>query len=89
MTNGVDERTDEYGLQWFGYFERIERVYVGECVGSRSASRPRKRMIDTVKVCLRKRRWDVRQPRRMVQGRSEYQGVYEGEDMERSPRNEP
>ena len=30
------------------------RVYVGECAGSRSVSRPRKRWINTVKDCLRK-----------------------------------
>ena len=30
-------------------------VYVGECAGSRSLGRPRKRGIDTVKECLKKR----------------------------------
>ena len=53
--------------------ERIaERVYVGEYAGSRSAGRSRKRWIDTIKDCLRKRDLDVRQVRRMVQDRSEY-----------------
>ena len=42
--------------------ERIERdriakrFYVGECAGSRSVGRPRKRRIDTVKECLKKKR---------------------------------
>ena len=44
-----------------------KRVYVGEYAGSRSFGRPRKRWIDTVKECLRKRGLDVRQTRRIVQ----------------------
>ena len=42
------------------------REYIEECAGSRSGSRPRKRWIDTVKDCLRKRSLDVRQERRMM-----------------------
>ena len=54
--------------------DRIAKtVYVGECAGSRSVGRPRKRWVDTVKECLRKRGLDVRQARRMVQDRSEWQ----------------
>ena len=58
MKNGLDERIDEGMLWWFGHVERMEkdriakRVYVGECAGSRSVGRPRKRWIDTVKECL-------------------------------------
>ena len=69
LTKGVDERIDGGVLRWFGYVERIEndriakRVYVGECTGSLSVGRSRKRWIDTVKDCLRKR---------MVQDRSEW-----------------
>ena len=71
MTKGVDERTDEGVLRWCGHVQRMEkeriakRVYVGKCAGSRSVSRPRKRWINTVKDCLRKRGLDVRQARRM------------------------
>ena len=36
-----------------------KRVYEGECDGSRSLGRPRKRWIDTVKDFLRKRGLDV------------------------------
>ena len=49
MRKGLDERTDEGILRWFGHVERMERdriakrVYVGECAGNRSVSRPRKR----------------------------------------------
>ena len=77
MTKRVDERIDEGDLQWFCHVERMEsdriakRVYVGECAGSRSVGRPRKRWADTVKDCLRKRCLDVRQARRMVQDKSE------------------
>ena len=72
-TEVPDERIDEGVLRWFGHVERMERdriaktVYVGVCAGSHSVCRPRKRWIDTVKVCLRKRGLDVRQARRMVQ----------------------
>ena len=37
-----------------------KRVYVGECAGSRSVGRSRKRWIDTVKDCLKKRGLHVR-----------------------------
>ena len=50
-----------------------KRVYVGECTGSRSVVRPRKRWIDTVKRGL-----DVRQVRRMVQDRYEWRGFVRG-----------
>ena len=66
MKKGLDERIDEGVLQWFGHVERMERnriakrVYVGESAGSRSLARPRKRWIDTVKECLRKRGMDIR-----------------------------
>ena len=33
----------------------LQRVYVGECAGNRLVGRPRKRWIDTLKECLRKR----------------------------------
>ena len=52
-----------------------KRVYVGECAGSCSVGRSRKRWIDTVKECLKKRGLDVRQAKRMVQDRSEWWGV--------------
>ena len=80
----LDKMIDEGVLRWFGYVERMERdrialrVYVGECAGSRSVVRPRKRWIDTVKECLRKIGLDVRQARRMVQDRSEWRGIVRG-----------
>ena len=51
-----------------------KRVYIGECDGSRSVGRPRKRCTDTVKECLRKRGLGVRQARGMVQDSSEWRG---------------
>ena len=53
VKKGLNERIDE------GHVERMEsdrfaqRVYVGECAGSHSVGRPRKRWIDTVKECLK------------------------------------
>ena len=67
-------------LRWFAHVERRERgmiskrVYVGEFANSRSASRPRKRWLDTVRECLKKRGLDVRQVRRMMKDRSEWRG---------------
>ena len=64
--------------------ERMERimiakgVHVGEFAGSRSAGRPRKRWLDTVKECLKKRGLDVRQARRMGQDKSQWQGFVRG-----------
>ena len=76
VTKGVDEKIDEGVLRWFGPVERMEngrvakKVYMGECAGSRSVGKQRKRWIETVKDCLKKRGLDVRQGRRMVHDRS-------------------
>ena len=55
-----------------------KRIYIGECAVNRSVGRLRKRWIDTVKDCLRKRSVDVKQARRMVHDRSEWQGFVKG-----------
>ena len=49
-----------------------------ESVGNHSMGRPWKRWIDTVKDCLRKRGLDVREVRKMVQERSEWQKFVRG-----------
>ena len=75
VKRGLDERIDEGVFQWFGHVERMERdwipkrVYVGDCAGSRSVGRPRKRWIDTVNECLKKRGF---------QDRSEWRGFVRG-----------
>ena len=84
MAKGVDERIEDDVLRWFSHVERMKndntakRVYVGEYDGSCSVGRTRKRWIDTVKKCLRKRGLDVRQAGRMVQDRSEWWGFVKG-----------
>ena len=77
VKKGLDEKINEGMLQWFSHVV-AKRVYVGECVGSRTVGRPQKRWIDTVKECLRKRGLDVSQARRMVQDRNEWQGLVRG-----------
>ena len=60
VTKGVDEMING-ALWWFDHAERMKndviakRAYVGECAGSHLLGRLRKRCIDTVKDCLRKR----------------------------------
>ena len=55
VTKGVDKRTDEGVLRWFGHAERMEndrtakRVYVGECDG--------RTRINAVKECLKEERF--------------------------------
>ena len=69
VSKGVNEKIGRSSpmVRPCGENDRIaKRVYVGECAGSRSVSRPRKRWIDTVKDYLKKRGLDVRQARRMV-----------------------
>ena len=89
----VDERIDEGALLWLGHVEMMEkdriakRVYVGECAGSRSVGKTRKRWVDTVKACLKKSGLDVRQA--MVQYKREMVGVWGGECMGRSSGDEP
>ena len=84
MTKGVNKKSDEGILRHFGHVEGMEndkiatRVYVGECAGSRSMGRPRKRCTDTVKDCLKKRGLDVRQARRMLHDRSVWRGFVRG-----------
>ena len=58
VMKGVDERVDGV-LRWFGHVERMENdmIMKGECVGSRSVGKPRKRGLD------------VRQARGMMQDR--------------------
>ena len=51
-----------------------KRVYVGECTDYRSVCRTRKRSIDTVKDCLKKRDLDVRQTRIMLHESSVWRG---------------
>ena len=49
VTKGVDKKIEEDILRWIGHVERkkrdriAKRVYVGECAGSRSTSRQRKK----------------------------------------------
>ena len=84
VTKGVGERINEGVLQWFSHVERMENdriakgVYVGECAGSRSVGRLGQRWIDTMNNCLRKRGLDIRQAKRVVQDRSEWQGFVRG-----------
>ena len=84
MNKGVDEKIDDGVLRWFGHVERLEndriakRVYVGECVDSRSVGRPWKKWINAMKDCLKKRDLDVRQARRIVYDRSAWQGFVRG-----------
>ena len=57
-----DERIDGF-IQWFSHVERMEnkrivkRVHVGECADSHSVFRLQKRWVDTMKDCLRKKRF--------------------------------
>ena len=74
----VDEVIGGSVLRLFGHIERMENyrtaksVYVGGCGGSRSVGRPRKRWIDPVHECLKKRGVNVGQVRRMVYDRNEW-----------------
>ena len=45
-----------------------KRVYVGVCAGSHSVGRPRKRWIDTVKECLRKRGFGCQSSKEKCEG---------------------
>ena len=76
MTNVVDEKIDGV-LQWFGHVERMESDKI-ECAGSHSVGRLRKRWIDTVKDCLKKRGLYVRQARGMVHNKSVCRGFVRG-----------
>ena len=80
----MDEKINEGVLRWFDHVERMEndriarKIYVDECAGSCSVGRSRKRWIDTVKDCLKKRGLEVRQARRMVHDRSVWRGLVMG-----------
>ena len=55
-----------------------KRIYVGDRAGGHSVGRPRKIWIETVKECLKKRRLDVKQARRMVQDMCEWREFVRG-----------
>ena len=71
MRKGLDERIDEGVLGHVERYRNAKRVNVGEFAGTRSVGRPRKRLIDAVWECLKKRGVDAGQARRMVQDRNE------------------
>ena len=83
MVMSVDEKIDDV-LQWFSHVERMENdriakmVYVGVCAGSCPVGSLRKKWIDTIKDCLKKRGLDIRQARRMVYDRSEWRRFVRG-----------
>ena len=56
----------------------MPRESIGEWAGSHSVGRSPKRWIETVKQYLKKRGLDIRQTRRMVQDRREWQGFVRG-----------
>ena len=58
----------------------VKRVYVWECAGSPSMGKPRKRWIDTLKDCLKKRGLDVRQEMRIVHDKSVWQEFVRGNE---------
>ena len=55
-----------------------KKIYVGVCAGSHSLGRSRKRVINTVKGCLKKKVLDVRQVRRMVHDGNEWRRFVRG-----------
>ena len=65
-------------MEWMESDKFAKGIYVGECAGSHSGSRPRKRSFDTMKECLRETGLDVRQARRMVHDRCEWRGFVRG-----------
>ena len=65
------------------------RIYVGVCAGSCLVGRVWKRWVDTVKECLKKRGLDVRQARRMMQNRCEWEGFVRENAQDVSPGMNP
>ena len=65
------------------------RVYVGECASSHSVGRPRKRWVDTVKDCFKRRSLDVSQEERMVHHKREWRGFVREKCVGCSPGDEP
>ena len=68
---GLDKKTDASILRWFVYIEKwgmrgLLRGCILEGVRSRLGGSPQKRLIDSVKFCLRKRSLNVGQARIMV-----------------------
>ena len=80
----MNKKIGEGVLRWFGHVERMEndntakKIYVGECAGSLSVGRLRKRWINTVKDFLKKRGLDVRQAWIIMHERSEWWGFVGG-----------
>ena len=83
----MDKKIDEGVHQCFGHVERMEnnridkRVYVGECAGSCSVGRTRKKWNGTMKDCLKQKVLDSGK-----QGELCMIGVCEGECIGTQPR---
>ena len=70
-----DERIDEgVHVERMANGRIAKRVYVGERAHSPSVGRLRKRLINIVKDCLKKRGLDIRQARKMVPDKSVWRG---------------
>ena len=62
VMKGVDERINEGVRRWLTMWRewrmiRLLRESVGECAGSSSVGRPRRRWVHIVKECLKKKVW--------------------------------
>ena len=66
-----------------------KRIYLRERASSHSVGRPRKRWIDTVKNCLKKKGSDVREAGTMVYDRSVWRGFVSGNAWDVSQEDEP
>ena len=74
----VKKGLDNSFLRWFDHLERIEndriakRMYVGD------VGRPRKKWIDSVNHCLKKRGLNVGKAKKMVYDRNEWREFVRG-----------
>ena len=85
VTKGVDERTQEGVILWFGHVERMENGRILLVL----LSRQRKKQIDIMKGYLKKRGLDVRHPRKMGHDSSVWWGFVRGECIGCRPWDEP
>ena len=73
----IKDRTG-MGIERISNSRIARRVYERECAGSRLLGRPRKRWIDSVNDCLKKRGLNIRQAKNMVYDRNEWRGFVRG-----------
>ena len=81
----MSEKIDRGILRWFGHVERmgderlVKKVYESDTNGTRSRGRPRRRWMDEVQDCVRRKGLTIQEAKVSVQDRNEWRTICRGD----------